>query len=67
MSIGPGKYDAEATWVRRRTKASGVVLIVLGGDRGQGFSAQATLEITLSLPRLLRTIADEIEADIKRR
>jgi hypothetical protein len=63
MTIGPGKYDAEATWVRERAKASGVILIVIGGDRGQGFAAQATPEITARLPAMLRDIADQIEAD----
>ena len=63
--IGPGKYDDEATWVRERTKASGVILIVIGGDRGQGFAVQATVEVTLSLPTLLRDMADQIETDLK--
>jgi hypothetical protein len=63
VTIGPGKYDDEATWVRERTKASGVILIVIGGDKGQGFAAQATLEVTLTLPAMLRDIADQIEAD----
>ena len=63
MSVGPGKYDDEATWVRERAKASGVILIVIGGDRGQGFACQATLEVTLSLPTMLRDIADQIEAN----
>jgi hypothetical protein len=65
MSDGPGKYDDEATWVRERIKASGVILIVVGGDRGQGFEVQATLEVTLNLPTMLRTLADQIEADLK--
>lgn len=63
MAIGPGRYDDEATWVRERAKASGVILIVIGGDRGEGFAAQATPEVTLRLPAMLRTIADQIEAD----
>jgi hypothetical protein len=67
MSLGPGKYDDEATWVRERTNASGVILIVIGGDRGYGFAAQATLETTLSLSAMLRDIADQIDADLKER
>jgi hypothetical protein len=63
MTIGPSKYDDEVTWVRERTKASGVILIVIGGDRGQGFAAQATPAVTLSLPKMLRDMADQIEAD----
>jgi hypothetical protein len=62
-----GEYDAEATWVRKRTKAVGVVLVVIGGDRGHGLSAQATSDLTLHLPSILRKVADEIEAEMKKR
>jgi hypothetical protein len=64
MAIGPGKYDDEASAVMEATGASGVILIVIGGDRGQGFSCQATLEVTLALPAMLRNIANQIEEDI---
>src|SRR4029077_235721 len=50
MTIGPGVYDEECTLVRRRTDAKGVVVIVVGGDRGAGFAVQATPEATLDLP-----------------
>jgi len=61
---GPGKYDEECTLVRERTGASTVVMIVLGGSRGSGFSVQ-TIERTLAhdLPRLLRDLAGDIEED----
>jgi hypothetical protein len=61
MALGPGKYDSECTLVRTRTQAEGVLLIVIGGTKGGGFSCQATIEITASLPQILRNIADEIE------
>lgn len=68
MTIGPGKYDKETTMVMEATNAQGVVLIVIGGDRGDGFSVQATLEVTLALPMILpmmlRSIADQVEADL---
>jgi hypothetical protein len=63
MTAGPGKYDDEVTWVRERTHAAGVVLIVVGGDRGAGFAVQATPEATLDLPAVLRSMADQIDAD----
>lgn len=66
MPIGPGKYDAECTRARSDTKARGVVLIVLDGDRGDGFSCQAPSLATLGLPALLRELADKIEADGRR-
>lgn len=61
--IGPGKYDAEATAARQSAEAKGVVLIVAQGNRGSGFSVQAPLELILGLPRMLRELADGIEAD----
>jgi hypothetical protein len=70
MTMGPGKYDEEATWVQAKTQAHGVLLIILSGDKGNGFSIasfdiQATLDITLALPKLLREMADQVDADIK--
>jgi hypothetical protein len=71
MPTGPGKYDAEATWIQVRTQAQGVLLIIVEGNKGNGFSIasydiQATLEITLSLPALLREVANKIEQDIQK-
>jgi hypothetical protein len=40
-------------------------LIVFGGEHGDGFSMQATLEHTLKLPQMLREIADKIELDLR--
>jgi hypothetical protein len=65
MTIGPGKYDDVATLVRERTNAAGVILIVIGGYLGQGFAIQATPEVTLNLPEMLRDMANQIEADFK--
>ena len=63
MAIGPGKYDHLATFVRQQTDALAVILIVLDGDKGAGFSVQARGDVALSLPALLRRVADDIEAD----
>lgn len=60
MAIGPGKYDDLCTHVREQSGAAGVVVIVLGGKRGSGFSCQADLPTTLALPEMLETIAREI-------
>jgi hypothetical protein len=59
--IGPGKYDPETTRIRRDTHAAGVLLVVFDGDRGNGFSAQLPLDLTLRIPEILRDIADQIE------
>lgn len=62
MPMGPGVYDHECTRVRKRTKASGVALIVIGGDKGSGFSVQADALITLTLPEMLESMAKQIRA-----
>jgi hypothetical protein len=61
MPFGPGKYDAECTELRERLKAEGIILIVVRGMRGGGFSAQLNLADTMSMPQTLRFIADQIE------
>jgi hypothetical protein len=65
MARGPGKYDDVATMALQETRASGVIVIVLGGDRGSGFSVQAVEGVVLDLPQLLRTTADQIEKDLQ--
>jgi hypothetical protein len=60
MAIGPGKYDDLATMVREKAKARGVIVIILGGEKGSGFSCQADLASTLALPDMLEKIAAEI-------
>ena len=61
MALGPGKYDDLATWVREQAEARGVIVLVLDGKLGSGFSVQATLDVTVRLPALLRHMADDIE------
>jgi hypothetical protein len=68
MPVGPGKYDDVATTARELTGARAVVVIVLGGNKGSGFSVQAELGARDSvapenMARLLRAVADEIEAE----
>lgn len=64
MATGPGKYDPLATLVSEGARAEGVIVIVIKGKHGSGFSVQATAEITLRLPELLRSVADDIERDL---
>ena len=45
--------------------ARGVILLIIDGVLGSGFSVQATAEITAGLPTLLRQMADEIERDLE--
>ena len=62
MPMGPGKYDPYVTDIREKTGAYGVVLIVLGGEHGNGFSVQADGDTTLRLPELLEQMAADIRA-----
>lgn len=64
MTDGPGKYDALATHVREATGAEGVVIMVVGGNQGNGFAVQAPLSLLLDLPRALHIVADGIAADL---
>ena len=61
--LGAGKYDDLCTYVREAAQAQGALLIILGGNKGSGFSIQADLVTTLRVPEILRRVADQIEAD----
>ena len=63
MALGAGKYDDEVTALRERYHAEGVILLVIGGDRGEGFSVQASLETTLRLPEILENLAAQLRED----
>ena len=64
MAWGPGKYDDVCTVVTERVgigaEGGGVIVIVLGGNKGSGFSCQADLRTTLLLPDMLEDIARQI-------
>lgn len=60
MALGPGKYDDLCTYVREQTEAKGAIVIVFDGKHGSGFSCQADGPTTLSLPRLLESVARQI-------
>lgn len=60
---GPGIYDEECTLVRKLLKADGVLLIVLTCGGEAGFSVQMSASLISTIPSLLRTMADDIEAD----
>jgi len=69
MAIGPGKYDDLCSYVRDQAGVTdkvggGVMVIVIGGHRGNGFSCQADLETTLTLADLLEEVAGLIRSDL---
>jgi hypothetical protein len=59
--MSAGKYDDLATIARETSEASAVVLIVIEGKHGSGFSVQTDGSTMLKLPHLLRYMANEIE------
>jgi hypothetical protein len=61
VPYGEGKYDALCTKAREEAEAKGTLLIVIEGNKGSGFSAQLPTENLLSIPTMLRTVADQIE------
>jgi hypothetical protein len=66
--MGEGKYDDVCGRVMTDTDADGVLLIIINGVRGQGFSMKTTdRTLEQKLPALLRFVADQIEYDIKHR
>lgn len=61
MPLGAGRYDEEVTELRERLKAQGILLLVVNGERGSGFSAQLSTDDVFALPSVLRQMADQIE------
>lgn len=66
LAVGAGKYDELATQIREREDADGVILIVCGGVHNGGMAAQIDIELMHEVPKVLRTLAAEIEADLQR-
>lgn len=63
---GPGKYDDLCTYVREKSDALAVIVLIIGGRLGNGFSVQATHNIEAELPGMLRATAKSIEEDLNR-
>lgn len=65
MAIGRGKYYEECRAAAAATKGQAAFLIVLNGKRGSGFACETSILDLIELPRILRNVADQIEADHK--
>lgn len=67
MALGPGKYDDLCSYVSEQTgiafTGGGVIVIVIGGNRGNGFACQADLATTMAVPDLLESVAQQIRDD----
>ena len=66
MTIGAGKYDEQLTIAREACGSTAAMLIVVNGNRGPGFACQSDLVSMARLPAMLRFMADQIEADLKK-
>jgi hypothetical protein len=69
LMMGPGIYDAEAELVAARVGVNdatggGVIVIVLGGPRGPGFSVHADAATMALLPHLLEQVALQITVEM---
>ena len=65
MTTGPGKYDYLCTIVREEINAAGVIVIVLDGNNGNGFSCQfADPAMLTRVPGVLEEVAAQIRKDM---
>ena len=62
--IGPGKYDKACTVVREMTAATCAMVVVIGGNKGAGFSVQTADPINVTaLASMLEHIARQLRED----
>lgn len=66
MTIGPGKYDDLATRIREDNDADAVVVVVINGIRGTGFSVQATGPALLALPQVFHDMSHAMQGDVEK-
>lgn len=66
MAVGPGVYDEVCTMVREATEAQAVVVMVIGGKHGSGFSIQGTAYALSQVPDALDMIAPQVRRDFFR-
>jgi len=62
---GAGVYDDVCTMARETTQADGAIVMILGGNKGSGFSVQVEQERIHELPAVLENIAAQLRADIR--
>ena len=65
MTVGAGKYDDLCTIIRVQTNAEGVVLLILNGTKGGGFSVQAPEHAMPFLADFLEKAAAQIRKDME--
>jgi hypothetical protein len=65
MALGPGKYDDVCSMVRKQVgmtddSPGGVLVIVMGGNKGSGFACQSDFPTMVLLPDMLEEVARQI-------
>lgn len=63
MPQGQSKYHLIAEQALNSTEADAVILFVFGGKEGHGAAMVGAAEYMPSLPHLLRSMADDMEAE----
>lgn len=64
MALGPGKYDDLCMAARQAAEADATLLIIFGGNKGSGFSAQIPFDLLDAVPDILREVAKNIEKSL---
>lgn len=68
MPVGPGKYDKECEEILLRDHADVVLVIVIGGKRGDGFSLSGVNPFVIpNIAAILRHVADSIEQTLRQK
>ena len=62
MGNGPGKYDEALTLAKQSVDATEGVLIIFDGNKGSGFSVQASEQTIGALPDILESMSSQIRA-----
>ena len=63
MPLGQSKYDMVCEHVRKMTCARGAIVIVFGGECGNGMACQVPKEVLPVIPEVLRETARLIEEE----
>lgn len=66
MPSDGGRYEPECVELQERLIASGVVLIVIQGERGSGISVRCDDQFQYGLPDMLESIARDLRAELRR-
>jgi hypothetical protein len=66
--LGPGKYDDICQEVARKVginhdTGGGVIIAVLGGNRGNGFSVHADIMTMMQIPDILEIMVKQLRKD----